>query len=473
MCIRDKDRSVRIWNLDGTVQQVITLPTISVWSIDVLPNGDFVVGSSDNMVRIFTADPARYASAEKIESLQKQVEESAINAQTMGFDESKLVPYSTLQKQGQKEGEVIVVKAPNGVLEAHQFSSGAWSKVGDVVSSAGSDKKVKWEGKSYDYVFDVDIEEGQPPLKLALNASDNPYEVADKFVTRYELPLSHRDQIVQFIVSNTGSKVLDQPAPTPKNDYEYSLLPVKKYLTLTSFNPDTLFNGIARLNEAEKTFDDEALSALGTALHDVENNVELLYAHASIIRNKWKGNKTPAYDILRIITPQLPSSEHMSDFIQEGLSQENPITTMLTTRMLANCFSNNMWGVELMGSQSLYESVFQILDSDYPTCKPQQKNNLATAISTLLFNYTVYVLHSNKLEIVPILADALNTKYGPSPLFLHSEEATYRLLIAYGNLSTVEPTLHQYAKSISWILKAKDKYGNIQRFEAVLDDLYR
>lgn len=37
-----------------------------------------------------------------------------------------------------------------------------------------------WGGAEWDFVFDVDIEEGAPPRKLALNVEDNPYIVADR-----------------------------------------------------------------------------------------------------------------------------------------------------------------------------------------------------------------------------------------------------------------------------------------------------
>lgn len=487
-----EDRTVRIWNLDGTPKQVITLPAVSIWTVDVFSNGDIAVGSSDKVIRVFTESEERRASEQDIEDLHKKVEHSSVNSQTMGFDESKLKPYSDLQNSGQKEGQIIVVKNPTGVIEAHQWSNGKWAKVGDVVSAAGNDNKVEYEGAKYDYVFDVDVEEGKPPLKLPVNANDNPYDVAEKFILRYELPQSYRDQIVQFIVTNTNSASFDQSqaAPTgvqdttvgsgavagsgPRQDINYRILPVKQYLKLTSFDPDSLFNGIVKLNEKEKTFDDDALGAIGTALHDIDNNVELLYAHASIIKNQWNAShKTPAFDIVRILAPKLPSSEDLSDFIEEGLSEENPISTMLTTRMLANSFSNEIWGKELMGKPAVYDSIFQLLGSDYQNCKPQHRNNLAVAIATLVFNYSVYITETNNVNVLPIVADALNTKYGTSPMFLNSEEATYRLLVAYGNLSTVEPTLHQYAKSIAWIKRAKDKYGYIKRFEDILEDLYR
>ncbi len=46
-----------------------------------------------------------------------------------------------------------------------------WQKVGEVVDAVGSNRKQLYQGKEYDYVFDVDIQDGVPPLKLPYNAS--------------------------------------------------------------------------------------------------------------------------------------------------------------------------------------------------------------------------------------------------------------------------------------------------------------
>lgn len=50
-------------------------------------------------------------------------------------------------------------------------ASNSWQKIGDVVDAVGSGRKQLYEGKEYDYVFDVDIQDGVPPLKLPFNAS--------------------------------------------------------------------------------------------------------------------------------------------------------------------------------------------------------------------------------------------------------------------------------------------------------------
>ena len=46
-----------------------------------------------------------------------------------------------------------------------------WQKIGDVVDAVGSGRKQLYQGKEYDYVFDVDIQDGVPPLKLPYNVS--------------------------------------------------------------------------------------------------------------------------------------------------------------------------------------------------------------------------------------------------------------------------------------------------------------
>lgn len=81
-----------------------------------------------------------------------------------------------LQQPGQRDGQVILVKDAQ-VVSAYSWSVGEsqWKKIGEVVDAAGGvdpSKRVKHsDGKEYDYVFDVDIEDGKPPLKLPYNVS--------------------------------------------------------------------------------------------------------------------------------------------------------------------------------------------------------------------------------------------------------------------------------------------------------------
>ncbi|KAL3231310.1 hypothetical protein RNJ44_00345 [Nakaseomyces bracarensis] len=480
-----EDRSVRVWDANGDVKQVIRIPAISVWCVDVMENGDIVVGSSDNNLRIFTENESRIASDEEIKEFRQEIESSAINPQTMDFDESKLSPFETLQSPGKKEGQVVVVKTPQGVIEAHQYSNGQWMKVGDVVgsSTAGNDKKTEYEGKMYDYVFDVDIEEGQPPLKLPVNTTDNPYLVADKFITKYELPDSYKDQIVNFIIKNTSGMSLDNTSVPPQAPQETApptnhstssnmkVLPVKTILQVNSYNPDTLFNGVAKINDTENTLNDEDLALIGTGLHSLQESWEVLYNYATKMLNTWN-NKTPAFDIMRLIVEFLPDADNISEFIEHGMGNKDITITMLTVRILINSFGNKIWGKELLGSPKVYENVFETIDTMYPSATQKKSQTLAIAVSTLLYNYSVMAITDpNGANILPSIADNINNKFAPLEEYQTSEEAAYRLLVAFGNLATIEPTLKQFAPSLSWIKFVKVTFGHADRFNAVLADL--
>jgi len=61
--------------------------------------------------------------------------------------------------------------APSGLLPQWDSASSSWTKIGEVVDAVGSSHKQLYEGKEYDYVFDVDITDGVPPLKLPYNVN--------------------------------------------------------------------------------------------------------------------------------------------------------------------------------------------------------------------------------------------------------------------------------------------------------------
>ena len=98
-----------------------------------------------------------------------------------------------------------MVKNGNSV-EAHQWSiaTQSWTKIGEVVNAVSQSQKQTLDGIEYDYVFDVDIQEGAPPLKLPYNVSQNPYEAAQRFLQKHDLDMGYIDQVVKFIEQNTG-----------------------------------------------------------------------------------------------------------------------------------------------------------------------------------------------------------------------------------------------------------------------------
>lgn len=177
-----------------------------------MPNGDLVTGASDGFVRVFSAAEERWASAEDLKAYDDRVASSALPAQQVGDvkksdlsgEEALLQPgkladvmyipdgdghaHGTHRKEGgggeddteggkrrSASGVCLyrVSRALWGLIDCMQWNSAsmAWQKIGDVVDAVGSGRKQLYEGKEYDYVFDVDVQEGAPPLKLPYNAS--------------------------------------------------------------------------------------------------------------------------------------------------------------------------------------------------------------------------------------------------------------------------------------------------------------
>lgn len=210
-----EDRTVRVWK-GQTCIQTITHPAISVWTVGVnAETGNIVTGASDGVARIFSRHPDQVADKETVKEFDDAVKGSAIPQQQVGgINKEKLPGPEFLQsKSGTKDGQVQMIKEDNGNITAHTWSMSQqqWINVGTVVDAVGSTgKKVEYQGKSYDYVFDVDIEDGKPALKLPYNLSENPYERATKFLNDNELPLTYLDSVANFITQNTQGASLGQ-----------------------------------------------------------------------------------------------------------------------------------------------------------------------------------------------------------------------------------------------------------------------
>lgn len=247
-----EDRTVRVWKGTECIQ-TITHPAISVWTVSTSQDtGDIVTGASDSIARVFTRRPDQVADKETLSEFEASVKSSAIPQQQLGsINKEKLPgPEFLTTKSGTKEGQVQMIKGENGNVTAHQWSVSQqqWISVGTVVDAVGSTgRKVDYQGKSYDYVFDVDIEDGKPPLKLPYNLSENPYERATKFLNDNELPLSYLDNVANFITENTKGATLGQTQSSGPDPYgtekryrpgeaesQPKVIPQKDYLSISA-----------------------------------------------------------------------------------------------------------------------------------------------------------------------------------------------------------------------------------------------
>ncbi|KAF7706443.1 phospholipase A-2-activating protein [Silurus meridionalis] len=216
-----EDRTVRIWK-NGECAQTICLPAQSVWCCCLLPNGDIVVGSSDGAIRVFTESEERVASAQDLQAFEEELSKSTINP--MGGDlgdinVEELPGREHLNESGNRDGQTRLIKEGSNV-EAYQWSmnDSRWVKIGDVVGGSSKNSgTVMYEGKEYDFVFTIDLNEGGPSMKLPYNVSDDPWLAAHNFLQKNDLNPMFLDQVANFIIENTKGHTLG-PEPASAVD---------------------------------------------------------------------------------------------------------------------------------------------------------------------------------------------------------------------------------------------------------------
>ncbi|KAK4989808.1 WD repeat protein Lub1 [Elasticomyces elasticus] len=524
-----EDRTVRIWR-DGECIQTITHPAISVWSVAVCPGtGDIVSGASDKIVRVFTRDQERLADPDSLKAFDDSVKASSIPQQSVSneqINKEKLPgPEFIQEKSGTKEGQVQMIRESNGNVSAYQWSSSAqqWFNVGTVVdSSASSGRKLTHNGKDYDYVFDVDIEDGKPPLKLPYNLSQNPYEAAQKFITDNELPITYLDQVANFIVTNTqgatlssgggqqtqapgadpwGSENRYRPgevgAPEPQAPSRPRTLPQTTYLSITSANVTQIRKKLLEFNDVlvsdgskDLSMNPEDVSNLDALLKQISTtpeNPNPQPAGVDLVRKittQWPADKRmPGLDLLRLLAVSPALIEHTSAgqgtivdvlvsadaFNLQDLRLNN---TLMAIRTLANMFVTESGRLVADGCFD------QILSLVSPFLQHVGNNkNLPTALGTLYINIAVMLRSGpstgtpTKIKRAAVLSNDLIKLLNRT----EDSEAVYRGLVALGTLLSMgdEVRSEMDAKAVGTALGkvAKSALGKEARMKNVLGDI--
>lgn len=200
-----EDSTLRMWNENGELGTSITLPTLTVWSVACMKNGDIVTGSADGIVRIFTRESSRFASDEILAAFDQAVEAHIRKASEKLGDVkvSELPGPEALFQKGKADGETKMVRQADGKIMCYQWTGGKWEQIGDVIGASGSTSGKKLHnGKEFDYVFDVNIADDAPTLKLPYNRTDDPYIAAQSFIHENQLPQTYLDEIANFIITN-------------------------------------------------------------------------------------------------------------------------------------------------------------------------------------------------------------------------------------------------------------------------------
>ncbi|KAI1114144.1 phospholipase A-2-activating protein [Nemania sp. NC0429] len=501
-----EDRTVRIWRGSECVQ-TITHPAISVWSVAACAaNGDIVTGASDGVVRVFTRSGDRVASPETVAQFDESVKSSSIPQQQVGgVNKEKLPgPEFLKTKSGTKEGQVQMIREDDESVTAHQWSMAQqeWINVGTVVNAVGSSgRKVEYNGQSYDYVFDVAIEEGQPSLKLPYNLSENPYARAQKFIDDNELSQNFLDQVAQFIVSNTQGATIGQTSDTSSAPDPYGtesqnqttgaasapkLLPVRDYLDITAAKYEPMVKKILSVNSALVAAGRKGISlnpSSQNALHALKQALEsnepvtddITIGLVIMMCTQWDySDRVAPLDLLRCIATSTATAKFRSsgetglvkiaiaaalEDVPEG-SQPNENCAMMALRTIANLFKTAE-GRKLVAQPSEASAAISFISRvvgirGQPAIGPFNRNVLL-ALTTASINYAVLaskqlgsISADNQIRLASALALVLQKQTDP--------EVIYRALVAVGTLIPVIGKAAPEARSLSSSIKsARDR----------------
>jgi len=205
-----EDRTVRVWR-DNKCVSIIRHPD-TVWSVTALPNGDIATGCADGKARVFTQSEERQAGEEAMKEWEKLLANSTIASHTMGsqLQLDRLPGPEALEAPGATDGQTRVIRQGSKAFAfAWSAAASKWEPVGEVVDSAGDSKntvgggKMTLDGKEYDFVFDIEVEEGRME-KLGINKKDNPYMIASDFIDKHDLNPDYMETIVGWLDEEMG-----------------------------------------------------------------------------------------------------------------------------------------------------------------------------------------------------------------------------------------------------------------------------
>ncbi|XP_024959190.1 phospholipase A-2-activating protein [Cynara cardunculus var. scolymus] len=466
-----EDGSAKIWK-DGVCVQSIEHPGC-VWDVKFLENGDIVTACSDGVARVWTVHQDKIADTAELEAYTSLISQHKLSSKRVGGLKLEELPgLEALQVPGTKDGQTMVVReGDNGVAYAWNMKEQMWDKIGEVVDGPDSGmKRSVLNGVQYDYVFDVDIGDGEPIRKLPYNRSDNAYDTADKWLLEENLPLSYRQQVVEFILQNSGQKdfILDssfrdpytgssayvpgQPsksATSTKPTFKH--IPKKGMLVFDAAQFDGILKKITEFNNALRTDPDQQslllseaemlrLNAIAKILKDTSHYHTSRFSDEDIslllkLLKSWPVSMMfPVIDVLRMVILHPDGSavlKHANDendifmeLIQKVTSSALAPNFLTSIRAVVNLFKNSGYHLWLQNRR------VQIFDA-FASCYSSTNKNVQVSYSTLVLNYAVLLIEKKDEEgQAHVLSAALEIAEGESL----EVDAKFRALVAIGSL---------------------------------------
>eukprot|EP00210_Caulerpa_lentillifera_P003129 g2989.t1 len=456
-----EDGTARIWDVDGSCLKSIYHPG-NIWAIAFLPNNDLITACSDGIIRIFSEDENRLASPDVRQCFDAAVE--ARREDLLASRKGTLPPGmkiedpSVLYMPGAKDGDTKIIAEGLGAC-AYVWSAAdsEWKKIGDVLGTQpgelASASKFH-DGREWDYVFDVDFEDGAPMKKLCLNKNDNPIEVAERFLIQENLPVAYRDQVVQFIMNNTqmseslarnadpltgGSAYQPSASSMPLSESlgafgEASIMaqlkfsPMRNYLSFNVLKSAQMVgNKLKEFNDQIKAvtetenfaLTDQELNELDNLLTKVQNiasgvNVVLAESDLELLTKliKFPSDKIfPVLDICRILALNKSAERALITAIGDQfdglifylINQYNvsPLGVLGTAMMSLGCHQLSLYlltnGFLQYGLRSELSNAFLIALESFKASVTSQSKNVRIGFASFVLNLSAHLFMTGKV----------------------------------------------------------------------------
>jgi phospholipase A-2-activating protein len=436
-------------------------------------------GCQDSVARVWTKDPSRSLPDSELLAYEKQLSQRAIPKHAAGavgdLKLDQLPGPEALAVPGTREGEHKMIR--NGATaELHHWDSAGqrWVKFGDIVDAADKPSaKKQLNGKSYDYVLDVDLGDGRM-AKLGHNASDNPYLSAQNFIHQEMINQDHLEEIARFIMKNTAPVEIGQQQmqdipytnsryiPPAYRNVNLKHIPHTQCVFFETANPAAILTKIKQINtellavgqgvaESEMTHLDSVMNKLkdGQITADELQFVFKLLGH-------WPNDKCfPLIDVLRLLAlnesaAKLMSNVAMRDALGQLLVQHGNKNAPGPSQLMVIRFFTNLFRWDFFR-----EFLLQYSDR-LLSCAATEwhgKDSLSVMVATLLLNFTVLYRAQNathaKVQTVAILNEFLNAT--------QNEDAIHRAFAALGNLIFDDAQCMTLAKELSMAVTVSKK----------------
>lgn len=445
-----EDRTVRVWDWRNCLlEQTIIMPMVSVWCVAPFDDG-FVCGGSDSCLWVFKQGLQETTKTEEV----RRVQLSNFTIDRREFESAGVsttpVPTSQLDTPGQ-DGQVIVVLDKDSVPSAppahavYVYNSSSWERVGVLDAPVAKTKTINPEdGKSYDYVFDIDADNRM--LKLPYNVGDNPFIVATQFQEKYELHKTYVDQIVSFIEQNTQGAVPGTAPPAaapstsasqsqvaPKKQLDCTVLPFHDYVKLTAVNSEGLLSTLRKENDqvsAQLQLSSNEIKLIEQLLQQQPptDTTKTLGAIVTRVHETWPAERRlPVADVMRIISL---TSSNPSQYLQpifSNLSADHPKLGTVSIRAVVNLFSNPK-GLPLVTNEEIAGEILGYIESVTDRLPKDKMSQLAVA--SLVLNYATSPALQKSIDLAAIILRIINAAGRKAT----DSEPLYRFLLALGTV---------------------------------------